>query len=249
MEPKEAEPSRAAKRKEKRKATTEEEEGKGGTSKPKTPRAQPKTPHAQPKKPRAQPKNSKKTPAIAPQSTEAVSQPAAVPSSIAPRQEPTPALPQVAGPSSIAPRQKPTPALPQSPKTIQDLPLTLYELGAALPGYTEPPIDAEDGDLEAEIALMCLSDQPDFIKFLTSSMQVLDTHRNSISQQEHPDIWAQMETRDKFIRWYLQHYQVLGAVAPMATYAAAPEADAFHWQQFDGMDVDLPQEPVALGKS
>ena len=148
-----------------------------------------------------------------------------------------------AGPSSLIPDRGHVLVFPASPKTIQDLPLNLLDLEVALPGYDAPPIDAEDGTVEDEIARLALSDPPDFVAFLRSHIKIIDTHRRSISQQEHAALWDQLKKCNQMVHWYLKHYMALEDPKAQAHGEAEFEVDPA-FAHFDHMDIDPYEEPT-----
>lgn len=151
-----------------------------------------------------------------------------------------------ADPSSVTP-QKHALVYPPSPKTLQELPSTIIDLEALLPKFDTPPIDTVEDDAEDEITLLAMAERPDFEKFILCNVAIIKTHRRSINQHDHAKLWTQLQEREQMLDWYFLHYTRLAKQKGVYRANTEPEVDPI-FGPFDGMDVDLSEEPAPLGK-
>lgn len=138
------------------------------------------------------------------------------------------------GPSQKTPKNRAF-DYPKRPRTLEDLPATLQELAVLLPGFDAAalPIDTVEADLEEQIVMLNMATTPDFIKYIMCNLTIVQTHRKSIQELEHPQLWAQLTARETKLDWYLLQYTELGQDQETYRGNTVPDID-----QFDDMLVD-----------
>ena len=155
---------------------------------------------------------------------------------VADEQEAQPsAKPKRKSKSKAAKQQSQVIVHPPSPRTLQDLPTTIPELEALLPKFNAPPINTVEDELEDEIAALSLSSTPDFVKYLACHVKIIQTHRASINQRDHPQLWLQLELHEESLNKYSKYYTTLGQ--PSTAYRMNADQGANQPMEMD-LDID-----------
>ena len=139
----------------------------------------------------------------------------------------------------VAPPTNDAFVFPPAPTTITQLPSTIAELERLLPQiHVKLAVDSVEEEAEDELALLALAAVPDMPRYMEKSLELLLTHRGAITEDDDDSISAQLEWRDKALRWYLTHYR---------HFAPAMDAEIVVdpiFGPFDDMDVDPESVPL-----
>lgn len=136
---------------------------------------------------------------------------------------------------------------PPAPTTIDQLPSSIAALDSLLPSFrVTQVVDTVEEHMEDALAALALAPQPDMVRYLQLSLDILKAQRSAITQDDSDEALIQLMVRKKALQWYLSQYTLLRPVAQSARRAAdiptltvSPEVPVQDAQFYGGMEMDV----------